>query len=102
MKQIKIPFSLEEYQKGYYEVETKGSKLTNPHKVRIVCIDRKYEDYPILALILYETVEKAACYRLDGRYIDLHNFSKNNGYRKSDTVKLVKKVVVFKVKRDTI
>ena len=71
MKKIRIPFSLDEYNKGIYEVETKGSKLTNPHKVRIVCIDRKYEDYPILALILYETVEKEACYRLDGRYIDL-------------------------------
>ena len=71
MKKIRIPFSLDEYNKGGYEVETRGSNLTNPHKVRIVCIDRKYEYYPILALISYETVEEAACYRLDGRYIDL-------------------------------
>ena len=66
-----MPFSLDEYNKGGYEVETRGSKFINPRKVRIVCIDRKYECYPILALISYETVEKSACYRLDGRYIDL-------------------------------
>ena len=71
MKKIIIPFSLDEYNKGGYEVETRGSNLINPHKVRIVCIDRKYEYYPILALISYETVEDTACYGLDGRYIDL-------------------------------
>ena len=42
-------------------------------------------------------------YRLQNDSIALHNFSKNNGYRKPDTVKLVKKVVVYKqAKRDTI
>lgn len=77
MKKVRIPFSLTEFNKGGYEVETKGSKLTNPRKVRIVCTDRKYEDYPILALISYETVEKSACYRLDGRYIDLQDDYQN-------------------------
>ena len=38
MKRIKIAFSLKEYQKGIYEVETVGDDL--PEKVRIVCTDR--------------------------------------------------------------
>ena len=52
MKRIKIAFSLKEYQKGIYEVETVGDDL--PEKVRIVCTDRnvktgKIKNMPIVA-----------------------------------------------------
>ena len=54
MKRIKIAFSLKEYQKGIYEVETVGDDL--PEKVRIVCTDRnvktgKTKNMPIVALV---------------------------------------------------
>ena len=39
MKKVRIPFSLTEYQKGGYEVETRGDKDTEPYKVRILCTD---------------------------------------------------------------
>lgn len=71
MKKIRIPFNLVEYQKGCYEVETRGSEFSEIRKVRIVCVDRKYENYPILALILYKDVEKPDYYRIDGRPFDL-------------------------------
>ena len=45
MKKVKIPFSLDEYQKGGYEVENKHGD-----KVRIVCIDTK-GGYPISGLV---------------------------------------------------
>ena len=54
MKRIKTAFSLKEYQKGIYEVETVGDDL--PEKVRILCTDRKpkkgkTKDMPIVALV---------------------------------------------------
>ena len=52
MKRIKIAFSLKEYQKGIYEVETVGDDL--PEKVRIVCTDvktGKTKNMPIVALV---------------------------------------------------
>ena len=39
MKVIRIPFSLEEYQKGGYEIETRGDEDVPPQKVRILCND---------------------------------------------------------------
>ena len=39
MKKIRIPFSLDEYNKGIYEVETRGDGKSKPKKARILCID---------------------------------------------------------------
>ena len=41
MKKIRIPFSLDEYNKGIYEVETKGNRKSKPRKARILCTDLK-------------------------------------------------------------
>ena len=70
MKKVRIPFSLDEYNKGGYSVETRGDENNEPQKSRILCTDRKYKNYPILALILdeNENIEKTAYYRLNGMY----------------------------------
>ena len=70
MKKVRIPFSLDEYEKGGYEVETRGDEDNKPQKSRILCTDRKCKNYPILALILdeNENIEKTAYYRLNGMY----------------------------------
>ena len=70
MKKVRIPFSLDEYNKGGYSVETRGDENNEPQKSRILCTDRKYKNYPILALILdeNENIEKTAWYRLNGMY----------------------------------
>lgn len=39
MKKIRIPFSLDEYNKGIYEVETRGDGKSKPKKARILCTD---------------------------------------------------------------
>ena len=39
MKKIRIPFSLDEYAKGIYEVETRGGGKSKPKKARILCTD---------------------------------------------------------------
>lgn len=36
MKKIRIPFSLDEYNKGMYEVETRGDGKSKPKKARIL------------------------------------------------------------------
>ena len=70
MKKVRIPFSLDEYEKGGYEVETRGDENNKPQKSRILCTDRKYKNYPILALFLdeNENIEKTASYKLNGMY----------------------------------
>jgi hypothetical protein len=69
MKQIKIPFSLEEYNKGGYEVETKGDKNRQPIKVRIVCTDRMNDRYPLVVLLKDRYEEHASYYSENGKYI---------------------------------
>lgn len=70
MKKVRIPFSLDEYEKGGYEVETRGDEDNKPQKSRILCTDKKCKNYPILALILdeNENIENTAYYRLNGMY----------------------------------
>src|SRR5574344_1986519 len=53
MKKIKIPFTLDEYNKGNYEVVT-----GNGDKVRIICDDRKGE-YPIIGLVVLSDQSEA-------------------------------------------
>ncbi len=69
MKQIKIPFSLEEYNKGGYEVMTKGDKNRQPVKVRIVCTDRMDDTYPLIVLLKDSEKEYSLYYSNDGKYI---------------------------------
>jgi len=46
MKKVKIPFSLSEYKKGGYKVESRDGR-----SVRIICTDVKEYRYPILGLL---------------------------------------------------
>jgi hypothetical protein len=69
MKQIKIPFSLEEYNKGGYEVMTRGDKNRQPVKVRIVCTDRMDDTYPLIVLLKDSEEEYSFYYTNDGKYI---------------------------------
>ena len=62
MKKVRIPFSLNEYQKGGYEVENKFCD-----SVRIVCTDAKGAQ-PILALLFRCGEESDKRYSEDGRY----------------------------------
>lgn len=66
MKKVRIPFSLNEYNKGSYEVETRGDKYTKPKKVRIICTNRKAKIYPIVALIESNGIEDTLTFTLDG------------------------------------
>ena len=63
MKKVRIPFSLDEYNKGGYEVETRGHK-----KVRIICTDRIDNVKPIIALIKDGMKEIYVSYRDNGKY----------------------------------
>ena len=63
MKKIKIPFSLEEYNKGGYEVETRSGK-----QVRIGFTDAKCNHQPIMALVENIGEELSRFYYKDGRY----------------------------------
>jgi hypothetical protein len=77
MKQIKIPFSLEEYNKGGYEV--KRGNLD----ARIICTNANNEEYPIIALVLCNGTEFPSAYSIKGEF--------NVGEpRKSDDLFLVK------------
>jgi hypothetical protein len=69
MKQIKIPFSLEEYNKGGYEVETRGDKNHQPEKVRIVCTNRIGDRYPLVVLLKDSGDEISYYYSNDDKYI---------------------------------
>ena len=50
MKKIKIPFTLEEYIKGGYEVEIPCNTENGPIKARIICTNRTNNEYPIVIL----------------------------------------------------
>lgn len=50
MKKIKIPFTLEEYIKGGYEVEIPCNTENGPIKARIICTNRTNNKYPIVIL----------------------------------------------------
>ena len=63
MKKIKIPFSLEEYQKGDYEVEDGHGR-----SVRIGFTDAKCNHQPIMALVENMGEELTRFYYKDGRY----------------------------------
>ena len=64
MKKNIIPFSLEEYNKGGYNVMTRSGL-----KTRIICSDQKGSCYPIIALTLdfFEEKECARCYTVNGK-----------------------------------
>ena len=62
MKKVKIPFSLDEYQKGGYEVENKHGR-----KVRIVCTDTKGY-YPISGLVDFGDDESYKTYLENGNF----------------------------------
>ena len=68
MKKAKFPFSLSEYKKGIYKVETRDGK-----PVRILCTDVK-RFYPIEALILENSSrENAISYLADGEFGGANN-----------------------------
>jgi hypothetical protein len=62
MKQIKIPFSLEEYNKGGYEV--KRGNLD----ARIICTNANNKEYPIIALVLCNGTEFPSAYSIKGEF----------------------------------
>ena len=64
MKKIRIPFSLTEYEKGGYEVETREGK-----SVRILCTDRIEDYYPLVALIKYDDAEPIYSFSQNGERI---------------------------------
>ena len=64
MKKIIIPFSLSEYQKGGYSVQTRYGK-----NVRVICTDRKDNDYPIVALVKNCNKEDARFFSENGESI---------------------------------
>ena len=66
MKEIKIPFSLTEYQKGGYEVETRGSEVDPPYKARILCTDFMSEGKTIV------TANKSMHYENSNNNFSLH------------------------------
>ena len=70
MKRVKIPFSLNEYNKGSYEVETRGDKYTKPKKARILCTD--LNNVPgrsiVAAFCLIDGQEVIHAFYPDGRY----------------------------------
>lgn len=64
MKKIRIPFSLSEYEKGGYKVETREGK-----SVRILCTDRIEDYYPLVALIKYDDAEPIYSFSQNGERI---------------------------------
>ena len=64
MKKIRIPFSLSEYQKGGYSVQTRYGK-----NVRLICTDRTDNDYPIVALVKNCNKEAARFFSENGESI---------------------------------
>jgi hypothetical protein len=64
MKKIIIPFSLSEYQKGGYSVQTRYGK-----NVRVICTDRTDNDYPIVALVKNCNKEAARFFSENGESI---------------------------------
>ena len=70
MKVIRIPFSLEEYQKGGYEIETRGDEHVPPQKVRILCNDLLGSEETIAAAILDGDKEELFKYSPNGKYYE--------------------------------
>ena len=70
MKVIRIPFSLEEYQKGSYEIETRGDEDVPPQKVRILCNDLLGSEETIAAAILDGDKEELVKYSPNGKYYE--------------------------------
>ena len=76
MKQVIIPFSLDEYNKGGYVVRTKGNEYSPSLNVRVLCTDKKGTDYPVVALVEYDDRnEVTRQYTVDG-----HNTSDSESY----------------------
>ena len=70
MKKIRIPFSLDEYTKGIYEVETRGNGESKPKKARILCTDLNnvLGRSIVAALCLIDEQEIIHAFYPDGRY----------------------------------
>ena len=70
MKKIRIPFSLEEYTKGIYEVETRGDGKSKPKKARILCTDLNnvHGRSIVAALCLTDEQEIINAFYQDGKY----------------------------------
>jgi hypothetical protein len=70
MKEIKIPFSLDSYKEGGYEVMTNGDEKNQPIKVRIICTNRIDEEYPLVILMKDRTdIEHSLFYTKNGTYL---------------------------------
>ena len=70
MKKIIIPFSLDEYNKGIYEVETRGDGKSKPKKARILCTDLNnvHGRSIVAALCLTDEQEIINAFYPDGKY----------------------------------
>ena len=68
MKKNRIPFRLTEYNKGGYTIETKGSEIDKPCKVRIICTDKKGDDSTLVALIDFGDIEGVYTYTTAGHW----------------------------------
>src|SRR5574344_620782 len=70
MKKIRIPFSLDEYNKGIYEVETRGDGKSKPKKARILCTDLNnvHGRSIVAALCLTDEQEIINAFYPDGKY----------------------------------
>ena len=70
MKKIRIPFSLDEYNKGIYEVETRGDGKSKPKKARILCTDLNNLPWRsiVAALCLTDEQEIIKVFYPDGKY----------------------------------
>ena len=70
MKKIIIPFSLDEYNKGIYEVETRGDGKSKPKKARILCTDLNnvLGRSIVAAFCLIDEQEIINTFYPDGRY----------------------------------
>ena len=70
MKKIIIPFSLDEYTKGIYEVETRGDGKSKPKKARILCTDLNnvFGRSIVAAFCLIDDQEVINSFYPDGKY----------------------------------
>ena len=66
MRPFMRPFNLEEYLKN----PSKKMVTRSGYNARIICTDRKDADYPIIALVSRESIEKEStlCYTKEGRF----------------------------------
>jgi len=68
MKKVRIPFSLSEYQKGGYEVETRGDENHKPHPVRIFTVDLLSRYQTIVGAEKIENREVVGCWFYNGNF----------------------------------